>query len=570
MCNNCTSNSEGNKEIKVEELVNIQTGRKIDMEIYNNLKENAMLKVRPELWIEWDFDKNDELGFDIYEMTKGSKKKSWWYCDIYKDRYPQIIQLKSNGAACLICNGRYLCKNSSLGAVNPLMASEWHPTLNGNLTPYDVTYRSVKSKVWWLCPDCGSSYDMTISNRHHGQNCSFCRGYRANDTNSLASLRPDIASQWHPTKNSKSPNNYTLGSGEIVWWQCEKGHEWETSIAGRVTKNTHCPICSNNQILIGYNDLWTTHPELAELLLNPEDGYKYSFGSNVLVDWKCLTCGNITLDRSIVHTKNLGLPCPNCSDSFKMPEKIMYNTLKQLEISTISQKSFSWSDNKIYDFYFTHNNLNIIIETHGKQHYEETRRKGARTLKEEQANDQYKYKLAMENGIDKYIVIDCRKSEFDFIKNNIIHSELAEIFDLSNVDWEEINYNSQKSINVEILRLWNEEDLCCREISAIVNLNEDAVSRILRNYHELGKCEYDSFRGIKKHGLKKTNVIYQFTRDMELVDNWFGGKSIEENLGYRKQDIYRCCNGKIKTSRGYIWRYEKDLIGWSVPIDNDK
>ncbi len=38
----------------------------------------------------------------------------------------------------------------SLAEVNPALAKEWHPTKNGDLTPFDFAAKSNK-KVWWKC-----------------------------------------------------------------------------------------------------------------------------------------------------------------------------------------------------------------------------------------------------------------------------------------------------------------------------------------------------------------------------------------------------------------------------------
>jgi hypothetical protein len=61
-----------------------------------------------------------------------------------------------------------------LATVNPKLASEWHPTKNGKLTPYDVTYVSL-TWVWWLCKD-GHIFKNSIAHRNRGDNCPQCNG----------------------------------------------------------------------------------------------------------------------------------------------------------------------------------------------------------------------------------------------------------------------------------------------------------------------------------------------------------------------------------------------------------
>lgn len=62
-----------------------------------------------------------------------------------------------------------------------------------------------------------------------------------------------------------------------------------------VDNKLHCPVCSGRQVQKGINDLWTTHPDLAARLLDKEDGFRYSFGSNKKLKWLCPECGDISV-----------------------------------------------------------------------------------------------------------------------------------------------------------------------------------------------------------------------------------------------------------------------------------
>ena len=418
MCNNCVIELTN----EIEEYINYQTGEVLDLEKVSKLKDNVGLKINPNIWCEWNFEKNGELGFDIWEMTKGSKKKAWFNCIKCKSDCLQDYQFKVNGVGCPYCRGLKANHTNSLATLNPELALEWHPTLNGDLTPHDVTSKSNK-KVWWL---------------------GTC------------------------------------------------GHEWEAKIANK-TNGTKCPYCSpfRKKVLKGFNDMWTTNPELAKLLANPDDGYNYTYGSHAKVDWKCQDCGEIIKNKTICDINIDGLSCNICSDSVSYGEKITYNTLKALNINFETQKRFKWLSNRYYDFYIP--SLNVIIETHGIQHYKQTTRKGARTLQEEQSNDKYKYDLAIQNGIkpENYIVIDCRKSEIMFIKENILSSKLNEILDLSTIDWEIVIKNAKKSNHIKFLELW-ENGLTLAEISKETGVTRDTISRVLRNFTSIGICDYKS------------------------------------------------------------------------------
>jgi len=61
----------------------------------------------------------------------------------------------------------------------------------------------------------------------------------------LEALYPDIANEWHPTKNGDlAPDNVTFGSGKKVWWKCEFGHEWKTVVKS-ISSGSRCPECFN-------------------------------------------------------------------------------------------------------------------------------------------------------------------------------------------------------------------------------------------------------------------------------------------------------------------------------------
>jgi len=64
------------------------------------------------------------------------------------------------------------------------------------------------------------------------------------DSYNLEALNPDLAKQWHPSKNGNlKPKDMTLGTQKKVWWICDKGHGWLARIWLR-NKGTGCPYCS--------------------------------------------------------------------------------------------------------------------------------------------------------------------------------------------------------------------------------------------------------------------------------------------------------------------------------------
>jgi len=199
--------------------------------------DNCLSTVNPELSKQWHLTKND--GLSPNDVTPNSNKNVWWKCERGHE-WKSTVYNRTIGRGCPYCSGRYAHNENSLQAISPDLAKQWHPSKNGEITPLDVTSGTDK-KYWWIC-DKGHEWKVSVNNRMYGRNCPYCGGKRVNKDNCLNTLKPELAKQWHPTKNNDlSPTDVTLGSGKKVWWACEKGHEWITTVANRA--RTGCPHC---------------------------------------------------------------------------------------------------------------------------------------------------------------------------------------------------------------------------------------------------------------------------------------------------------------------------------------
>ncbi|MGA5121321.1 zinc-ribbon domain-containing protein [Streptomyces pseudogriseolus] len=134
----------------------------------------------------------------------------------------------------------------SLAALFPLIAEQWHPHLNGELSPAQVTAGSGK-EVWWLCA-AGHAWRAKIDQRvGKGTGCGFCSGRYVTESTSLAARRPDLAAQWHPTLNGVLlPTHVTPHTRRTVWWLCSEGHTTADAVGNR-TKGMVCEHCPNSR-----------------------------------------------------------------------------------------------------------------------------------------------------------------------------------------------------------------------------------------------------------------------------------------------------------------------------------
>jgi len=325
-------------------------------------------------------------------------------------------------------------------------------------------------------------------------------------------------------------------------------YEWNP-IVNNLLNGQGCPVCSNHNVLRGINDMWTTNPELAKLLADPEDGYKYTQGSSKRVNWKCPDCGNIIKNKIISQIYRECISCPRCSDGISYPEKFMYNLLQQLNIDFEYQKKFDWCKYKfkekqkygIYDFYIP--SKQIIIEMDGGLGHGN---KDTKQLTKEESKyiDCIKDELAQEYNIVKLIRINCDYGNIDsysYIKNNVLKSELNNIFDLSKIDWNVVLKCSQDSFVCEICKYKNNhQNVSVSDLVKIYKLNKTTIVKYLKLGDVLNWCHYNPKEEMRKSGQQRmlpvicitTGKIYNSIKEAESDMKCCG--------------ISACCRHKIK------------------------
>lgn len=194
------------------------------------------------------------------------------------------------------------------------LLDQWAADKNLPITPAVISHGS-KRKVWWQC-EKGHCWRAAVHTRTgSGTGCPVCAGKvpLAGETD-LATRCPNLARQWHPTRNGAlSPKQVLPGSHRIVWWICEKGHEWRASIKSRVA-GCGCPVCANREIHPAENDLASQYSQLAAQwhptkngLLTPD---QIPPGTTRRVWWICEKGHQW---RASVASRVSGCGCPVCT-----------------------------------------------------------------------------------------------------------------------------------------------------------------------------------------------------------------------------------------------------------------
>jgi hypothetical protein len=337
----------------------------------------------PPIAAEWHPTKNGDL--TPGDVMPASRGRAWWQCSNDKTHVWQTwINVRvSTGACCPFCIGRRVTPSTSLRATHPIIAREWHPTKNGTVLPESVRPGS-GSRMWWRCSrDPAHEWRAPVCQRtgpsHRG--CPFCSGRRADAQTSLLALHPDLATEWHPTKNKPlratdvrpksekqvywrcrrnpshqwrtavcnrtagggcprcaslggryprlaaewhptkngrlTPDGVMAGSRRRVWWQChrDKAHVWQTEILSRKGGRSRCPFCFGNRV-DAKNSLLSRCPRVAAEWHPTENGTLkpdgIRAGSSKRVVWRCqLNAAHIWRAQVQARTSK-GSGCPHC------------------------------------------------------------------------------------------------------------------------------------------------------------------------------------------------------------------------------------------------------------------
>ena len=220
----------------------------------------------------------EAYGWDPKTVTFGSVKKLKWECTKGHIYISTPNMRTANGNGCPFCSGRKpFIGETDLETTHHDLAKEaegWNPQ--------EVTAGSHSMKKW----RCTKKHDwMAIvkSRALRGDGCPYCSGAKVwNGFNDLVTTYKKIASEAH----NWDPKTVSAGSSKKAEWVCDLGHVYVARIADRVGKNSQCPFCTRFKVLPGFNDLLTTHPDIAK----EADGWDPSevmAGDNRKKTWNC-------------------------------------------------------------------------------------------------------------------------------------------------------------------------------------------------------------------------------------------------------------------------------------------
>lgn len=281
----------------------------------NNLGEDALEKY-------WS-NKNE---VDPFKIGSGTREKVWMICQEkeYHDNYELAPYSFKKGRRCPYCRGFKVHPKDSFAQWgidnlgNDFLEKYWDYQLNKNINPWKLSAHCAK-KVYIKCidKDYHNSYYVTISHftEEKPTGCPYCVNHngKVHPFDSLASTNPEAILLWSD-KNEKSPFEYSPYSNKIVHWKCENGkHEdFKRNVNKSNIHEFRCPNCSSERVE-------SILQEKVRIFLTEELGYE------------------------VKHEYYCELKCINPNTKYILPY-----------------------DNEV----IINDESKLIIEVHGKQHYD--------------------------------------------------------------------------------------------------------------------------------------------------------------------------------------------------------
>jgi len=380
------------------------------------------------------------------------------------------------------------------------------------------TYTGNKNKIECQCKQ-GHKWMARPANVLRGIDCPYCSG-NARLTND------EFVAKLQSMTKTVTPLEEYKGANKHLMFQClkDESHLFRKTPAELFKSKGRCPKCSvENQgeihrksLLNKDNKFGEKYPHLVKLLKNQNEAFLYSYGSNRKTDWICPICGIEVHNVSFKEvSRSQHLNCPKCKTDDSYPNKFMFALLSQLCIKFEKEYSPDWIAPKRYDFYFSLEGEQYIVEMDGGYHV---------INPNIIAVDKIKNQMAEQHGI-QMIRIDCFypkiETRFQYIVEHIVQSKLSSIFDLTYINFEYCHQAALSSRMLQACQIWDAGIYDISEIAKILKVDYWTVRRYLRD-GEKGKLTTFCEDTYKMQMRQKRAEISAYANGQKLLCNETG------------------------------------------------
>lgn len=382
------------------------------------------------------------------------------------------------GCGCPICNNENRVSNEEfLEKVRKKNLDDKYEFLS--------EYKNSTSPIKIRHKECGHIEELTSIQILNGVRCSICHPNKLDENIFTSRLNEMYGDEYSLISDYKTFKDL------VVLRHNKCGNTFEIS-PSTIFKDKHdlCPYCKQNKggkLIVGLNDIHTTRPDLEMYLFDINDAYKYTSNSNKKIKWKCPDCGHV-FERAIGNISARGFSCELCGNKTSYGERFIMAMFDELQVNYKPQFIPDWGNGRRYDFLLHYDSCKYIIEVDGGWHYVDNKMSG-QTAIETRNIDILKENLALSNG---YYVIRLdynygNNNKYVYFLNSIMESKLSELYDLSNIDFNQIDIIANKSMVIRVADLWNAlEEKSMYELKKQINLYDDGLRKLLYRASEIG------------------------------------------------------------------------------------
>ena len=333
--------------------------------------------------------------------------------------------------------------------------------------------------------ECGHIEELTSIQILKGVRCGVCYPSKLDEDIFMSRLREIYGDEYSLV------SDYKTFKDNVVLKHNKCGNSFEVA-PSTIFKEKHdlCPYCKTNnggKLIVGLNDIHTARPDLEKYLYDLNDAFKYAYGSNKKIMWKCPDCGH-EFERAISNVNMRGFSCELCGNKTSYGERFIMAMFDMLQVVYKPQFLPDWGNGRRYDFLLHYNERDYIIEVDGGFHYVDNNMSGM-TANEVRDIDNIKDKLAIDNGYS-IIRIDYNyehNDKYTYIVKSVMDSELSKLFDLSKIDFGEVDKIANKSLTVEIAGLWNNlKEKSIYELNKQTGMSVETLRTLLYRASDIG------------------------------------------------------------------------------------
>jgi len=342
------------------------------------------------------------------QVIKASRKEFYFNCTVCDHEYKRTLCNAVKNKACPFCTNVYLCADSNCtlcydkSFATSSKSELWSP--KNTEKPRDNFINSFK-KFLFDCDECDHTYTMALNHASSGKGCGYCYGALLCDDNDCNTCKDKSfashkkANLWSK-KNKKTARQTRKNSGKQAFFDCDKcNHTFDATI-GNVTNGSYCPYCAHKCLCDNKNCIDCFNNSFASVekskywsdknKVKPRNYFK---STNVKCIFNCPDCNNEYIAMLSDVTTGYWCGCINNKTETKLFDWCKKNLNQNIE----HPKKFDWCKNKTYlPFDFCIDNLKLIIELDGRQHFEQVQNWSS--PEEQEKNDRYKMTMANKHG----------------------------------------------------------------------------------------------------------------------------------------------------------------------------